>query len=51
MCSFLICAHGGKILNKRGDLLGRTYNHTDLHLPTLRVRFYNKWEITDGSKP
>jgi len=46
-----MCAHGGKILNKRGDLLGRINKHTDSYLMALRVTLFEKWEITDGCKP
>jgi hypothetical protein len=46
-----MCAHSGKFLNNRGDLLGRTDKYTDSHLLALRVSLCNKWEITDGSKP
>jgi len=46
-----MCAHGGKSLNKKGNILGRTKKHTDSHLLALRVSLYKKWEITDGPKP
>ena len=48
---FLMCTHGGKILNKKGDILGRTNKHTDSHLLALRVGLYKIWKIMDGSKP
>jgi len=48
---FFNAAHGGKILNKRVDILERTNKYTDSHLLALRVSFYNEWEITEASKP